>query len=148
MHTISVSLAVFKALTERLTSDDQTFDDILRDLLQLDSPLEPEQAGAIQGALLNQLAPLVEMSLKIQRGDGFVSRTLHLPNGTQLRARYKGQMYLAKITDNQWSSSDGSIQSSPSAAARAITGNSVNGLRFWEAMRPSDRNFIRLEKLL
>ena len=138
---IPVSLTVFKALTA-LLEEGQTHDDILRDLLQLDSPAELEKP--------NPFAQFEEISSNLARGiggavGGFHSRGLWLPNGTLLRARYKGRLYEARIAEAKWIDSTGGEQSSPSAAATAITSTNVNGLRFWEAKRPTDNGWRRLE---
>jgi hypothetical protein len=138
---IPVGLAVFKALTAML-EEGQTHDDVLRELLQLDSPAEPEKA--------NPFAHLEDISVHVARGiggaaSGFHSRGLWLPNGTQLRARYKGKLFEARIASGKWMDSAGKEHSSPSAAATAITSTNVNGLRFWEAKRPTDSGWRRLE---
>lgn len=138
---IPVTLPVFKALTAML-EEGQTHDDVLRDLLKLDSPAEPEKP--------NPFAHLEEFSVNIARGiggavGGFHSRGLWLPNGTQLRARYKGQLFEAQIDSGKWIDSAGNEHNSPSAAASAVTSTNVNGLRFWDAKRPTDTGWRRLE---
>lgn len=138
---IEVSLEVFKALTARLEFDGQSYSDLIKDLLNEDSPVEPEPEPPHGGAMAHRV-----FLRQADRG-GFASRNLWLPHGTQLRARYKQKEYLAWIDNNAWCDSTGIRYSSPSAAAKAITGNNVNGLRFWEAMRPEDRTWVRLEAL-
>lgn len=138
---VPVGLAVFKALTARL-EEGQTHDDVLRDLLQLESPAEPERP--------NPFAQFEEVTASVAQGiggavAGFHSRGLWLPNGTQLRARYKGQLHQAQIASGKWIDEDGVDHNSPSAAATAITSTNVNGLRFWEAKRPTDNGWRRLE---
>jgi hypothetical protein len=60
------------------------------------------------------------------------------PVGTELMGRYRGQEVSARIVADEEGSgtlaveSQGSRYRSLSAAARAITGNSVNGWRFWQ----------------
>jgi hypothetical protein len=139
---IEVSLDVFKALTARLVYDGQSYSDLIRDLLQDDSPLEPEDPGEDMRGIDN------EIFRKMQFKGGFASRQLWLPDRTELRARYRQKEYLARISNNAWIDSAGNSHTSPSAAARAITGTSVNGLRFWEALRPEDRTWRRLETLV
>lgn len=144
MHTVSVDLEVFKALTARLEFEGQTHNDVVRELLGLDSiaeELPPEPA------IVNALAAFVGGADQIGRpaGHGFFSRGLFLPHGTKLRASYKGRQYDAAIVSNDWVDHDGQHHASPSAAAAAITGTNVNGLRFWEARRPSDKAWRRLE---
>lgn len=145
--SIQVSLPVFKALTARL-EEGLTHDDIIRDLLRLDSPVEPEGGSAVQDVTTIFQDKLGEVLHEQSGRGGFFSRGLWLPNGTQLRARYKQQEYLAEIRDNSWTDEGGRHHSSPSAAATAITGTNVNGLRFWEARRPTDTVWRRLDALV
>ncbi len=141
---IEVSLDIYKALTERLRYENQTYSDVIRELLNLDSPLELEgpaigHRGLMTGWSSKEIAAVL--------GPGFHSRGLTLPNGTQLRARYKRKVYTAAIEANEWIDQEGKSQSSPSSAASSITGNNVNGLRFWEARRPGDSEWRRLDAL-
>ena len=147
MHTIPISLDVLKALTNRLKADDQTYDDVLRELLELDSPVEPEIEPAPFAMFADALTSQFEGLRRVQNGPGFYSRDLFLPNGTELRARYKGRLYEASIQDEKWLDDRGKERSSPSAAAGAITKTIVNGLRFWEGKRPGDSAWLRLDKL-
>ena len=64
------------------------------------------------------------------------------PTGTTLTGRFKGQTYSATIVEAEDSPTgkaveyDGKRYASLSAAAKAITGNSVNGWRFWKVEEP------------
>jgi hypothetical protein len=78
---------------------------------------------------------------------GFSARDLFLPNGTLIKATYKQKLYQAKIEGGRWIDQKGGSHSSPSAAAREVTGTSVNGLRFWQAKRPEDSDWYRLDLL-
>lgn len=141
-YRLDVSLPVYKALTARL-EEGQTHDDVLRELLGLSAETDPA-AGKFE----NWLGASPEALAHALSGrDGFFSRGLWLPNGTRLRARYKQQEYRAHIEDNAWLDEQGRRHSSPSAAARHITGNNVNGLRFWQAKRPSDKDWLSLDVL-
>jgi len=139
---IEVTLDVFKALTARLSYDGQTYSDLIKDLLAEDSIAEAEET-AEDGLSMDH-----SVFLKQAERGGFASRKLWLPHGTELRARYQQKECRAHIQNSVWMDESGQRHSSPSAAARAITGNSVNGLRFWEALRPNDRTWRRLEALL
>ena len=139
-YQIDVDLAVFKALTRKISADGQDHNDVLREILALDSPIEPE----IPESGLDRLAHILGRPMA---SSGFYSRGLLLPNGTELRARYKGSKHFAKIENDQWIDCDGSTRSSPSAAANSITGTTVNGWRFWEAKRPGDSGWRRLDVL-
>lgn len=141
---IAVTLEVYKALTAELSYEGQSYDDVIRRLLGMDSPAEPEDVNPV-------IESLGEASFGLLRAfdpNSFYSRGLRLPDGTTLRAIYKGVPYIAKIENGQWIDMSGIAQSSPSAAASAITGNNVNGLRFWEALRPNDKIWRRLDSLV
>ena len=64
------------------------------------------------------------------------------PVGTELVGRYRGQEVSARVVasdDHDGASAvecRGKRYRSLSAAARAITGNSVNGWRFWQVVEP------------
>lgn len=64
-----------------------------------------------------------------------------------LQSIYKGKKYTAKLLPNGNIVFDKKTFSSPSAAARAITENSVNGLLFWKG-KDKQGNFVPLKKLL
>lgn len=142
---IEVSLDVFKALTRCLRYEGHSFDDVIRELLALDSALDPDRDAE---AGFEYPDAIDETSKDIYRSFGqFYSRGLTLPDGTKLRARYKGREYHAKIFGSAWIDESGQEHASPSAAARAITGNNVNGLRFWECYRPNDTFWRKLDSV-
>jgi len=143
--TIQVGLPVFKELTARL-EEGMTHDDVLRDLLGMDSLIEPETDELINPTTLFRDEARKLFHERSGKG-GFFSRGLWLPSGTELRARYKQEEYRAAIQDNAWLDEGGRRHTSPSAAATAITGTNVNGLRFWEAKRPTDSVWRRLDML-
>ncbi|MGN6288592.1 MAG: hypothetical protein ACTHNA_04930 [Sphingopyxis terrae] len=70
----------------------------------------------------------------------------HFPEGTQFRANYKGQTYLAEVRDGKWLDQNGNQRNSPSEAASAITGNNVNGWRFWSVQIPDDPTWRKLDE--
>ena len=67
-----------------------------------------------------------------------IARDLPAP-GTALTGRFKGQTYSATIVEAEDSPTgkvveyDGKRYTSPSAAAKAVTGHSINGWLFWQA---------------
>ncbi len=138
-YQISVDLDVFKTLTSMIQSEGQDHNDVLRDVLNLDSPIEAEPPGA-GSEIPNALARLAYPGQ-------FYSRGLALPDGTELRARYKGVQHLALIRNGRWWSADGREFSSPSAAASSITGTTVNGWRFWECRLPGKTQWQLIDAL-
>lgn len=138
-YNIAVDLDVFKTLTSMIEAEGQDHNAVLREILRLDSPVEAEVESTID-RINDRLAHFSAATY-----DGFFSRGLLLPDGTVLKARYKGLEYSAAIQNRKWINADGREFGSPSAAASAITGTTVNGWRFWEAKRPGDRGWRRLD---
>jgi hypothetical protein len=129
MPTIQVDFDVFKALTARRTSEDVTENDVLRQLFGL-----PTQAGS--GGAMSRHQP----------GD-WVSKGVRFPQGTQARAKYKGQLYLAEVRDGALFL-NGKRYDSPSAAAMAVTSNTpVNGWTFWEVKLPGRGDWQTMKDL-
>lgn len=114
MATIDVDFEVYKALTNRRETETTTYNDVIRQLLQL---------------------PAAKTKAMVQLGQGWVQKGVSFPNGTEFRATYKGKTYLAHVADNQMML-NGKAQKSLSEAATSITNNSVNGWRFWECRFP------------
>ncbi|MDE2403846.1 MAG: DUF4357 domain-containing protein [Sphingomonadales bacterium] len=139
MYQIDVDFDVWKALTSMRMSERHTYNDVLRSLLNLESAREAETE-------LSKLECAVPNAFRDAR-KGFHSRGLFLPDGTELRAIYKGKAFTAQIANGKWIDAKGTSFTSPSAAASAITGNNVNGLRFWEGRLPSSQNWCRLDLL-
>jgi hypothetical protein len=138
MQQIDVDFDVFKALTALRESEHHTYNEVIRDLLGLERTF---------GRKLGDSMSVIARGLGSSGRGGFVSRGLYLPEGTMLRAKYRGEQFTAAITDGRWRNADGAEHLSPSGAAHAITGTNVNGLRFWEAKRPSDVNWRKLDAL-
>jgi len=117
MIDISVEFEVFKELTVRRRSEDMTENDVLRELLEL-----PKKPHGNTRSTNEDRVP-------------WVSKGVTFPHGTQFRATYKGQQYTAVIDDGALVM-NGKRVTSLSAAAISISGNSVNGWRFWECLPP------------
>ncbi|MBI2970277.1 MAG: DUF2924 domain-containing protein [Gammaproteobacteria bacterium] len=123
MRNIEVDFDVFKALTLRRSSEEVTENDVLRELLGLPtrrSGTGMPAPGSTQGA--------------------WVSKGVTFPPGTEFRANYKGQTYLARVENGAlvW---NGERFGSPSAAAVSVTGNNVNGWNFWECRLPGQASW-------
>ena len=129
MHTIEVDFDVFKALTTRRPNEAVTENDVLRQLLGL--------------PVSTQRTPNAESSSSA--GDWTV-KGVRLPAGTEFRATYKGQTFLAKV-ENGALSLGGKRFFSPSSAAVSVTGGHVNGWRFWQYRLPGQAAWRRLESL-
>jgi hypothetical protein len=127
MPTIPVDFEVWKAITVRRSTEAETENDVLRDLFGL-----PRLPSGQTTAAPNQ--------------GGWTWKTVHLPDGTQMRAEYKGKLYTAAIVGGRWQQ-DGQTYGSPSAAAFAITNSGINGWWFWSVKRPGDPTWVPLAKL-
>lgn len=123
MEVIEVDFQVWQALTARRASKEVTENDVLRDLLGLNSAEKAEDGGP-----------------------GWTWKGVNLPNGTELRAEYKGREYAAKIIRNEWIQG-GEAMSSPSQAAYQITKGGVNGWTFWQAKTPGSNEWLMLSKI-
>lgn len=121
MQSVEIDFEVFKALTALRTSEQDSYNDVLRSLLKLASKKftqSPEQMSRASQAE------------KIWQTGG-----VNFPAGTEFRARYKGKVYVGTI-DKGALLVNGKRAVNPSSAASMITGNNVNGWRFWEARLP------------
>jgi hypothetical protein len=124
MVAIDIEFDVFKTLTNARESEADTYSDVIRRAFQI--PSTAEVAPASPGANF---------------------KGVHLPEGTDLRATYKGKQHTAKIQNGRWVSEQGEVRNSPSQAAWYITESGVNGWMFWEVKRPSDANWRLLDSL-
>lgn len=121
MQTIEIDFDVFKEITVRRTNENITPNDVLRELFGLKPRQEP-------------------IAQKIPSGKPWVAKGVVFPHGTEFRASHKGQMYYARVDDGYFVLNDKKF-SSPSPAAIEVTGNSVNGWRFWECKLPGKPNW-------
>jgi len=117
MKTIEIDFDVYKAITLRRPTESVTENDVLRELFGL-----PTQRQAV--AMAAAPAP----------GD-WITKGVRFPAGTEFRATYKGQTYLARV-ENGALVLDGKRYDAPSAAAMSITRVNVNGWNFWECRLP------------
>lgn len=140
---IDIDFEVYKALTSMRRAEEHAYNDVLRELLSL-PPREVKVVEAVGTAVGTSSAVAVGLAVKAQ---GLHSRGLFLPEGTELRAIYKGSEYHAVVKNGIIDNHAGDTFASPSAAAGAITETTVNGWRFWEAKRPNDLNWYRLDQL-
>ncbi len=143
MQQIEIDFQVFKELTARRRSESHTYNEVIRELLEIDEASTVHEPAP----LLKNMALIGSVIASASKGptSGVFFRHLFLPNGTLLRATHKGSAFGATIMDGKWVNDDGSHSASPSAAAKSITGNNVNGWRFWQAKRPSDTEWRNLD---
>lgn len=134
MHTIEIDFDVFKGLTNLRENETVTYNHVLRRLLKL-----PE----------SQVAASAKSDIETSRpadlnANAWVSKGVAFPDGTEFRANYKGQTIYAKIAAGKFVV-NGETASSPSDAARIVTGNSVNGWNFWHCRLPGQSHWRGLQ---
>ncbi len=127
-RSIPIDFDVFKALTACLDSPTDSYNDVLRRLLEL--------PPAVRNG----------SSVSSDHGPAWKVDGVVFPHGTEFRKRFKGKLYEARV-DNGSLVFDGHRYDKPSPAAIAITGNSVNGWTFWECRRPGDTDWILIDHL-
>ena len=145
MPQIETDFEVWKSLTLLRLSEEHTYNDVLRELLEL-----PAHSSHFLEAVSVSTPPPQggAPTLTVNAPEGLYSRGLFLPKGTQLKATYQAQQYFARVGDGVITNAHGDTFTSLSAAASAITGNNVNGWRFWDAKRPNDLSWTSLSLLL
>ena len=85
-------------------------------------------------------------------GRSWWGKGVELPHGTELRMRYNGSMFTGFIHNGGWMV-EGRAYESPSAAAGGVAftsggeKTSLNGWRYWDVKRPSDANWIPINRL-
>lgn len=128
MPQIDIDFEVFKQLTTRRPTEVTTYNDVIRDLLRLPKPAIseiPEAGGNKPWAVSNT----------------------SFPAGSEFMAVYKDKTYSGIAKDGKLELSDGGKFTTPSAAAMHITGNNVNGWRFWKCKLPNASQFVLIERL-
>lgn len=139
---IEIDFEVFKALTGRLESETDSYNEAIRRLLGLPAT----QAALLPGEIDVPGFPSPGNALGPFAGGVWFSN-VYFPNGTNFRATYKGKTYRARVQNSQWIDELGFIRTSPSDAASAITRTNVNGWRFWFTKRPTDEDWQRMDEL-
>lgn len=154
---IEIDFEVFKALTALRQDEVDSYNEVLRRLLKLPNAHKsaPETAKPVQAGMFGR-TPNARLPSTLLKGpspknalaaymDGAWFNGVFFPNGTILKATYKGQNYAAEIKGGLWVDSNGCVRTSPSEAASAISGTNVNGWRFWHAKGPGDEHWRRLD---
>lgn len=128
MPTIEVDFDVYKAIIARRPSEDVSNNEVLRQLFYLG----PRSAESDRVTRPNP-------------GD-WIIKGVRLPVGTELRATHKGKTYLARVAGGALQL-NGESFGSVSAAAVRITGNPVNGWKFWQVRLPGQSGWKSLDGL-
>ncbi len=127
MVKVEVDFDVFKELTYRRTSEEETASDVIRKLLKLPSPEKTANTNE-------------------KKDRPWIAGGVQFPNGTEFKAAYKGQSYKA-VVENGALVFNGKRYYSPSSAAMAITITNINGWRFWYCSRPGEDKWRLISNL-
>ena len=129
MKSIEIDFDVEKALFLRRTSEEVTYNDVLRDLLGL----SPKKTSITTTATVSEKRD-------------WISKGVRFPSGTLFRANYKGKTYYGKVEAGVLVVENKRYHS-PSSAAVDITGNMVNGWIFWECQFPGQSSWQMIKSL-
>jgi hypothetical protein len=130
-YTLEVDFDVYKELFAKRANESVTENDVLRELLGLPHkpPTEPLPAPT------DPTSP-----------EDWIVKNVRFPNGTDFRAKHKGQTFSGRVSGGALMV-EGKAYDSPSAAAIAISGNSVNGWLFWECRFPGQASWQQIKGL-
>jgi hypothetical protein len=134
-YTLEVDFDVYKAVFARRANESVTENDVLRELLGLEPRITAYEGPADSPPRNAVGSP-----------HGWTVKGVHFPEGTDFRAKYKGTHYTGRVQAGSLVV-EGNSYDSPSAAAVAITGNPVNGWRFWECQLPGKPTWQLIDSL-
>jgi len=125
---VEIDFEVFKALTAMRESEETTYNDVLRRMLNLpDAAPAPTPAGSVTGR-------------------SFIAEGVEFPHGTEFRMRHKGRWFVATVHDGCLVQ-NGKGFSSVSKPACEITHTSVNGWKHWECRLPGHADWQSIDTL-
>jgi hypothetical protein len=136
MHTIEIDFDVFKRLTVMRETETVTYNDVLRQAL-----------GMASASPIPAHAKAEPQSLDWRASSGsWTTKGVTFPADTEFRASYRGETIHGRVEAGALAV-NGKRYESPSAAAVAITGNSVNGWVFWECKKPGSGSWQMIKSL-
>lgn len=128
MKTIEIDFDVYKKLTILRKAEDESYNDVLRELLDLPS----EKKSRIHQNISSNLA--------------WEIRGVIFPHGTKFRLYYRHKYHFAEV-NNGALEYNGKRFNLPSPAAIEITKNSVNGWMKWEAKYSGSERWVLINSL-
>jgi hypothetical protein len=129
---IEIDVEVNRWIEGKRASFEQTHNDILR--AEAGLPAQPPRSAATVNTPSN--------------GDAvgaWSAKGATLPAGTRLRMAYNGKTFNGVIESGTWLI-NGARYASPSAAASALAGVSLNGWIYWEAQLPGTSKWQSISK--
>lgn len=138
MMSIDIDFEVFKELTTRRKTEEHTYNDVLRELLHLNkNQTEKREQQATQ-----------PKNHPETHKRGWWTKKTFFPEGTRFRLSHKGDYHYGNVRENGLVlTSTGKKFDSPSGAAIAITGNSVNGWVKWECQIPGKTGWTPIGRI-
>lgn len=124
---IEVDFDVWRELTARRQSENDTYSDVIR-------------------RLLGQDGEAAQVAAPSQNGKAWYPKGVKVPEGTLFRTTYQGQEHTGRVEDGALVVNGESFRS-PSAAGSSITGYSVNGWIFWECQLPGTEKWVTLDSI-
>ena len=125
---VEVDFEVFKALTARRDTEETTYNEVLRQLLDL------------------PVRKLVEHSPSPASQKSLIANGVEFPHDTEFHMRYKGRLYDARVCDG-YLVYKGKLYSAVSAPACEIARTSVNGWKYWECRFPGHTDWQSIDTL-
>lgn len=132
LTTIDIDLDVYKAIQNNLKSFEETPNEVLRRILEIDTECSDTKLNFTSPEISNQ-------KYYIWKGTNFLV-------GLKLRKIYKQSLLQAEIRENGFFH-DGIFFNSPSAAAGHATKTQVDGWKFWEYFDTKSNQWKLLDKL-
>jgi hypothetical protein len=133
---IEIDVDVNRWIESKRASFEQTHNDILR-----------REAGLTSSSPQTTVAPGNSPNCDVADAvGGWSGKGANLPAGTRLRMTYNGKAYTGGIEAGAWVVNGGRYVS-PSAAASAVAGVSVNGWIYWEAQLPGREKWQPISRL-
>ena len=132
MHTIEIDFDVFKKLTNMREAEHVTYNDVLRRVLGLKS-------GASSDTTLVRASGQEGIRGGTASGS-WTTKGVTFPATTEFRATHRGKPVSGRVEAGALVV-NGKRYETPSAAAVAVTENSVNGWKFWECRLPGSSSW-------
>jgi len=146
METIKIEIGfdLYKELTMLRETPDASYDHVIRKLMESRNNISESRDE--KQPIKKRIQPIRPSSEDIRNGAGWYYQKVFFPEGTKFRAFHKGKKYEGQVYSGALSL-NGKRFNSPSGAAVFVTGNSVNGWRFWECKRPNDITWRSIDSL-
>jgi hypothetical protein len=137
--TISIDLEVYKLIQTNLASFDETPNEVLRRLLNIE--MKPRNESKKE--MINDIGTFNNSVSQ----SGYINwKGVNFRDGLKLRKKYQGKIINAEVKDGKFYCL-GQFFDSPSAAGVHATGTSVNGWIFWEYLDENSGSWKLLDNL-